>query len=130
MSASSSLLNLISVLRIASFTVGGIEIPDLQIGLADRGSWPGDYISTGILGLGLRPLTAKKNDDGAVVTYDPLVSAMQGHDVPAIFSLALSRDDDESFLAFGGIPDVEVGEFASLPIIEVSCSAAYFGGLT
>lgn len=102
-----------------SFSVGGIEVPNLQIALADRGSWPGDNITTGILGLGLEALTKTETEDGKIVTYEPLVSALHKLNIPSIFTLALSRDDDESYLAFGGIPDVKVGEFVSLPIIKV-----------
>jgi len=56
-----------------------------------------------------------------MVKYNPFVVTM-GQQFPPIFSLALSRDPDQSFLSFGGIPpNVKVtGEWGSTPITKVS----------
>ncbi|ERS95539.1 hypothetical protein HMPREF1624_08055 [Sporothrix schenckii ATCC 58251] len=108
------------VLGYADLTVAGLTTRNQTIGLGTRGFWDGDGISSGLLGLGLPGLTNAL--PGAVSTsragdladqlrtpveYSPLVATMasssSGNNVTQ-FSLALSRDPQQSFLAFGGAP--------------------------
>jgi hypothetical protein len=106
-----------------SVTVAGVNVPKQQIALADLGAWRGDNITSGILGLGLPLLTQAYNKStDTALNYDPLVVTMQKNGVPPIFALGLSRNESESFLSFGGVPDVKTGPFASTPIVPVSSS--------
>jgi aspergillopepsin I len=101
-------------------SLAGIHLPKQQVAFAETGAWRGDGITSGILGLGLRALTESYTKTGQAFTYDPIVSTMQKEGIPPVFALALSRNEKESFLSFGGIPDVQTDTFAATPIIKVS----------
>lgn len=120
---------ILTELCLESLTIAGVTIPKQQIALATSGFWNGDGISTGILGLGMPGLTEAfvstdpKNDSAInAISYNPVVTTMNtASKLPAIFSLGLSRDPADSFLALGGVPsDVKVGEWASTPLLQVS----------
>lgn len=103
-------------------------------------SFDGDGVSSGILGLGLRGLTSghrgpKLSDERA--PYAPFVETMGngngngdgdanttsgGGVADPVFSFAMSRDESRSYIAFGGVPPVQTGEYAVVPIQKVCVS--------
>ncbi|KAK3358999.1 aspartic peptidase domain-containing protein [Lasiosphaeria hispida] len=117
----------------SDLTVAGVTIPKQQIALATLGIWIGDGISSGILGLGLPGLTEafvgmSPVEDGLqnLVNYSPVVTTVATQLNKSIFSLGLSRNSSESFLALGGVPQhVKVGNYANVPIQKMPKS---FGG--
>ncbi|KAK8111809.1 aspartic-type endopeptidase-like protein [Apiospora kogelbergensis] len=108
-------------------TVAGITIPKQQMSLVTSASIRGNGIFSGILGLGMRGLTTSytgsnpANDSPATAKeYAPLVETMSKKIAP-LFSVAMSRDDNRSFISFGGVPpNVTTGEFATTPIRQMS----------
>lgn len=111
-----------------SVDIAGVVVPKLQISLANAGYWAGDSVSSGILGLGLPGLTTAytgtdplRDGPSNEVVYDPFVTAMSNHGVPPVFSLALSRDPTQSFIAFGGVPpNIKTDSYAAAPMKTVS----------
>lgn len=99
--------------------VAGVDIPKQEIALAEEGAWNGDTISSGIVGLGLKLLTEAHTAQGQTLTYDPVVITMQSQGIAPLFSVGLSRDDSQSFLALGGVPDVQTGDYGTTPILQV-----------
>jgi hypothetical protein len=113
----------------ADLTVAGVTVPKQQIALATSGYWTGDDISTGILGLGMPGLTEaftgsdpRLDSLSNAISYSPVVSTMTtALQVPALFSLGLSRNPADSFLALGGVPaNVKTGEYTTTPLLTVS----------
>lgn len=111
-----------------SVDIAGVSVPKVQIALATVGWWRGDGISSGILGLGLPALTTAytgtdRSRDGAAneVIYDPIVTSMTKNGIPPVFSLALSRNHSESYIAFGGVPpNVKTDSYASAPMRKLT----------
>ncbi|KAK5662751.1 hypothetical protein OQA88_6158 [Cercophora sp. LCS_1] len=111
----------------SDLTVANITLPKQQIALATLVSWIGDGISSGILGLGLPGLTGSFTgkspiEDGFqnLASYSPVTSTFANHTGKHIFSLGLSRNETESFLALGGVPqDIKVGNYSRVPIEKV-----------
>ncbi|KAH6655318.1 aspartic peptidase domain-containing protein [Truncatella angustata] len=115
----------------ADVTVAGITVPRQQMSLVTSASIRGNGLFSGILGLGLRGLTTaylgtdpSKDNDANAARYPPLVETMSlNGTVSPVFSIAMSRDDDRSFISFGGVPPaVKTGEFATTPISKISIS--------
>jgi hypothetical protein len=110
-----------------SVAVAGITVPKQQMSLVTEASIRGNGYFSGILGLGMRGLTTSyegtnpANDTAATaIKYAPLTETMSKNGtVPPIFSIAMSRDDNRSFISFGGVPPVKTGEFATTPIRQV-----------
>lgn len=108
----------------SDLTVAGVTIPKQQIALATLGAWTGDGISSGILGLGLPGLTGSFRgqtpaEDGLqnLVSYNPVATTLTNQIGKHIFSLGLSRNESESFLALGGVPkDIKTGNYTRVPI--------------
>lgn len=108
----------------ANITVANVTIPKQQFAIVDVAAFGGDGVSSGILGLGLRGLTAAftghdpRNDSiDNLVNYSPLVETMGTSKVAdPILSFAMSRDENRSFIAFGGVPPVKTGEYTTVPI--------------
>ncbi|KAK1760766.1 aspartic peptidase domain-containing protein [Echria macrotheca] len=117
----------------SDLTVADVTIPKQQIALATLGAWVGDGISSGILGLGLPGLTESFKGDTPVedglqnlVNYSPVVTTVTNQIGKYIFSLGLSRNESESFLALGGVPqEIRVGNYSRVPIEKMPKS---FGG--
>lgn len=115
----------------SSVQIAGVSVPKLQISIATSGYWRGDGISSGILGLGLPALTTAytgpdRSRDGASneMVYDPLVTTMAKNGIPPVFSLALSRNHSESFIAFGGVPPgITTDSYASAPMKKLTSRA-------
>ncbi|KAK0626641.1 aspartic peptidase domain-containing protein [Immersiella caudata] len=119
--------------NLPSLTVAGVTVAKQQIALATVGAWPGDGISSGILGLGLPALTnsfksTHPSEDGlqSLAPYSPIITTLTNQIGKHIFSLGLSRNESESFLAFGGVPQhVKVGNYTRVPIEKMPKA---FGG--
>ncbi|OTB07733.1 hypothetical protein M426DRAFT_53221 [Hypoxylon sp. CI-4A] len=108
---------------LASITVANVTIPKQQLALVDVAAFDGDGVSSGILGLGLRGLTAaftdndSRNNTNNLINYSPLVETLGSSGVAdPVFSFAMSRDENRSYIAFGGVPPVETGEYTTVPI--------------
>ncbi|KAI0157746.1 aspartic peptidase domain-containing protein [Xylariaceae sp. FL1272] len=107
-----------------NITVANITVPKQQFALVDVAAFSGDQISSGILGLGLRGLTAAftgndpSNDSiSNMLNYAPLMETMGTSKAASpVLSFAMSRDNDRSFIAFGGVPPVKAGEYTTVPI--------------
>lgn len=104
-----------------------MTVPKQQFSLVNVAAFGGDGVSSGILGLGLRGLTSAftgndPRNDGIdnLVNYSPLIETM-GASMAAdpILSFAMSRNENRSFIAFGGVPPVKTGEYTSVPIQKV-----------
>ncbi|KAI1853608.1 hypothetical protein JX266_001592 [Neoarthrinium moseri] len=113
----------------ADVTVAGIKVPKQQMSLVTSASIRGNGLFSGILGLGMRGLTTAylgtdptKDSDANAARYAPLVETLGlNTTVKPIFSVAMSRNDNRSFISFGGVPpDVKTGEFATIPIAQIS----------
>ncbi|KAL7625122.1 hypothetical protein AAE478_004336 [Parahypoxylon ruwenzoriense] len=108
----------------ANITVANVTVPKQQFALVDVAAFGGDGVSSGILGLGLRGLTASftgndpRNDSiDNLVNYSPLIETMGASKVAdPVLSFAMSRNENRSFIAFGGVPPVETGEYTAVPI--------------
>lgn len=100
-------------------TVAGLTTKKQLIGLATRGYWQGDGVTSGLLGLGLPGLTnafpgsaayaatlagTLADARSAPIPYSPLVTTLAARNNVTQFSLALARDPGASFLALGGAP--------------------------
>ncbi|TLS26217.1 hypothetical protein PpBr36_04527 [Pyricularia pennisetigena] len=103
-----------------SITVANITVETQEIAHATYGMWFGDGLTSGILGLGLRGLTGLSSED----TYDPVAISISKQTREPIFSLALHRDESESFIAFGGVPPQvkTTGPWATTPIQKLQRS--------
>ncbi|OTA91764.1 hypothetical protein M434DRAFT_75704 [Hypoxylon sp. CO27-5] len=112
----------------ANITLASVTVPKQQFALVNVASFAGDGVSSGILGLGLRGLTAAftgndpRNDSvDNLVNYSPIVETMGTTKVAdPILSFAMSRDENRSFIAFGGVPPVKTGEYTTVPIQKVT----------
>lgn len=110
-----------------SITVANITVPKQQFALVNVASFSGDTISSGILGLGLRGLTAaftgsNPSEDGIgnLVNYAPLMETIGTSKAASpILSFAMSREENRSYIAFGGVPPVSTGEYTTVPIQKV-----------
>ncbi|KAI1342085.1 aspartic peptidase domain-containing protein [Xylariaceae sp. FL0016] len=108
----------------ADITVANVTVPKQQFALVDVAAFGGDQISSGILGLGLRGLTASftgtnplQDSSSNLVNYSPLVETMGASKAAdPIISFAMSRDENRSYIAFGGVPPVKTGEYTTVPI--------------
>lgn len=125
------------LLGYSDLTVSGLSTRKQTIGLATRGYWDGDGVTSGLLGLGLPGLTNAL--PGAVSTsragdladqlrtpleYNPLVTTLASENNVTQFSLALSRDPEQSFLALGGVPPhIEIDQtlgWVTTPIVKTA----------
>ncbi|KAI1805400.1 acid protease [Daldinia bambusicola] len=108
----------------ANLTINNLTVPKQQFALVDVAAFQGDEASSGILGLGLRGLTQafRGNDPGRdtiadLVNYPPLVENMgTSKATKSILGFALSRDEERSYISFGGVPPVKTGEYVTVPI--------------
>ncbi|OAG00138.1 acid protease [Paraphaeosphaeria sporulosa] len=100
---------------------GGLTVRQ-TIGVVERGWWMGDGRSSGLMGLAFPTLASNYHD----LNYTTVVGSLfETHQVPPLFSLALSRPTPQSptaggLLAIGGIPDVPyTPPFVRVPITPV-----------
>ncbi|KAI1121006.1 aspartic peptidase domain-containing protein [Nemania abortiva] len=112
-------------------TVANITVPKQQFALVNVASFGGDGISSGILGLGLRGLTAaftgnNPAEDGIdnLVNYAPLMETIGASKAASpILSFAMSREENRSYIAFGGVPPVATGEYTTVPIQKLTTNS-------
>ncbi|KAI1415273.1 acid protease [Hypoxylon sp. FL1857] len=115
----------------ANITLANVTIPKQQFALVNVAAFGGDGVSSGILGLGLRGLTAAftgkdpRNDSiDNLVNYSPIVETMGASKAAdPILSFAMSRNENRSFIAFGGVPPVKTGEYTTVPIQKGTTTA-------
>ena len=116
-------------------TLAGVTVNDQQIAVVEQGSWTGDGVSSGVLGLAFpantRAFTGSSySADSAAnqISYNPIFTSMYTEgSVAPLFSLALERDGTGSF-AVGGTPDVQyVPVFASSPFQLLTASGTTAG---
>ncbi|KAJ4349355.1 uncharacterized protein N0V89_007969 [Didymosphaeria variabile] len=100
---------------------GGLTV-NQTIGVVERGWWMGDGRSSGLMGLAYPTLASNYRD----LNYTTVVGSLfETHQIPAIFSLALSRPTQQAptaggLLAIGGIPDVSYSTpFVSVPVTPI-----------
>jgi hypothetical protein len=95
-------------------TIGGITAKHQQLAIVNYTYWFGDGLTAGLLGLGYPLMTGMDGSDDPTHQYDPVFTTMWKQSLtPPLFSIALSREGkekDESYLAFGGLPPVEVND--------------------
>ena len=110
-------------------TVAGLTAHNQTVGLVNKAYWDGDEVSSGLLGLAYPSLTdefpgtnATADNFNNTIEYDPVFTTLyKQKQIPAIFSLALERNTNAGYLAFGGLPPVTpASNFASTPILIVS----------
>ncbi|KAI0491071.1 aspartic peptidase domain-containing protein [Xylaria cf. heliscus] len=114
-----------------SITVANVTVPKQQFALVNVAAFGGDGISSGILGLGLRGLTAAftGNDPAAdgldnLVNYAPLMETIGTSKAASpILSFAMSRQENRSYIAFGGVPPVSTGEYTTVPIQKLTTNS-------
>ncbi|ORY67756.1 aspartic peptidase domain-containing protein [Pseudomassariella vexata] len=125
---------LTGVLGYEDVTVAGITVLHQEVGLVNYSYWFGDEVSSGLVGLAYPYLTSAyagtnaSNDSlSNFVEYDPVFTSMVKQNLSApLFSLALTRNSSEGYIAFGGLPPVDyAGEFASTPILKISINEPY-----
>ncbi|KAK9779361.1 putative Acid protease [Seiridium cardinale] len=96
--------------------IAGINVLKQEIGLASIGSWNGDNVTSGVLGLAYPSLTsAYLGDDLAsnrsedLTTYSPLfTSMMTSGNVDAFWCLALDRNSTAGAVSFGELPPINL----------------------
>ncbi|KXX82742.1 Aspartic protease PEP3 [Madurella mycetomatis] len=113
-------------------TIGDITAKNQRLALVNYTYWHGDGQTSGLLGLGYPYLTSLDGADQNQPPYDPVFTTMwKAGSIDPLFSIALSRsensstsglEEQESYLALGGLPPVEVDEtsWASTPIHGMS----------
>ncbi|KAJ8124786.1 hypothetical protein O1611_g8854 [Lasiodiplodia mahajangana] len=114
-----------------SITVANITVPKQQFALVNVASFGGDGISSGILGLGLRALTAAftgnnpaEDGIGNLVNYAPIMETIGTSKAASpILSFAMSRQENRSYIAFGGVPPVTTGEYTTVPIQKLTTNS-------
>ncbi|KAI0108623.1 aspartic peptidase domain-containing protein [Nemania sp. FL0031] len=115
----------------ADITVANITVPKQQFALVNVASFGGDGLSSGILGLGLRALTAaftgnNPTEDGIenLVNYAPIMETIgTSKAANPILSFAMSREENRSYIAFGGVPPVTTGEYTTVPIQKLTTNS-------
>ena len=117
-----------------SYSLGGVTVPNQELGLVNYAAWVGDGLSSGLVGFAYRTLTSAyagtdstKDQKCAALLYNPLfVNMYTNQGVPPVFSLAIDRDPrNGGVLAVGGVPDVPHSPyFASTPIIPVGVNVS------
>ncbi len=112
-------------------TIAGITVKKQESILVDTVAYRGDGLTSGILGLAY-PIVGRvfSNTSSspripgspAHHKYDPIFTNMykQGL-VPPVFSVAVDKKNQSGYLAFGGLPPVDIShDFAKTPIRMVS----------
>ncbi|KAF3763818.1 acid protease [Cryphonectria parasitica EP155] len=109
-------------------TVAGITVDHQQVALVNYSYWFGDSVTSGLMGLAYPLLTSayEGSDPDAdsletQVEYNSIITTMINESlIDPVFSLALERNSDGGYLAFGGLPPVNyTGSFATTPILMI-----------
>ncbi|KAH8879948.1 acid protease [Thozetella sp. PMI_491] len=107
-------------------TLAGVTIKKQQMLMTSEAAWAGDRITSGILGLSYpletRIFNGTASDQNFLGSsthrkYDPVFTNMykQGL-VDPVFSMAMDRAAQKGWLAFGGLPPVEVENLAATSV--------------
>ncbi|KAK4235241.1 hypothetical protein C8A03DRAFT_36906 [Achaetomium macrosporum] len=115
--------------------IAGITAHNQRLAIVNQAYWHGDGQTSGLLGLAYPYLTSLDGSDQNQPPYDPVFTTMwKSGAIDPVFSIALSRSEDqgnrtgrenpssgkieESYLALGGLPPVDVDEatWARTPI--------------
>jgi len=109
------------VIGTETVTIGDISVEKQQVGLVERGSWFGDGVSSGMLGLAFPSASSRWADLEKATTANqrisPVFTSIYKRKLAApMFSLALNRvDEDPGAFVIGGFPDERIrhtGNFA------------------
>ncbi len=115
----------------ADVTVAGLELKRQKVALAQSGYIIGDNVRSGVVGLAQRSVTRlfentvamNSPPNGSVTPYSPIVESVfkdtsSDHGPLSLkFSLALERGDAGGYIAFGGLPPVNVNhDFVATPL--------------
>ena len=106
--------------------IGGVTAHNQRFALVNYTYWHGDGQTSGLLGLAYPYLTSLDGPDQNQPPYDPVFTTMwRSGAIDPVFSIALSRHEnqgnnsggvpssgkqEESYLALGGLPPVDVDE--------------------
>jgi predicted small secreted protein len=112
-------------------TVAGLTAKKQQISLANKISFDGGRVVSGLMGLAYPIVTSAYNtssstgrdiDSPGHRVYDPLFTTMYKQGITApVFSVVVDGRKGTGWLAFGGIPPVDyIPEFVSTPIKKVN----------
>ncbi|KAK4182961.1 putative eukaryotic aspartyl protease [Podospora australis] len=115
-------------------TIGGITASHQRIALVNYTYWSGDGRTSGLLGLAYPYMTSLDGPLQNQPPYDPVFTTMWKDElIDPLFSIALSRHEnqgagegtgiqEQSYLALGGLPPVEVDEasWERTPILGVN----------
>lgn len=100
-------------LSLDNMAFAGVQIKRQEFGVVDRAAWSGDGTTSGLVGLAYMDLThAQDSQDNGNYPYSPIMQSLFAqNNIPAMFSVALQRDDGPgapppSYLALGGLPDI------------------------
>lgn len=114
--------------------VAGITVHGQEIGLASAGTWNGDNVTSGVLGLAYPSLTSAYYGDDLsdnsledMTLYSPVfTSMMMGDQVESYWCLSLDRNSTSGTVSFGEMPPVNVSfaNTAQTHLIIVSTSLA------
>ena len=95
----------------SDITVSGMEVKQVQCGLANQTYWVGNNVTSGLLGLAYPSLTSSymgaigKETFSLQQSYEPFFSRMVSQGlVDPIFSVAIERYSDYGVIAWGGLP--------------------------
>ena len=103
----------------AQVSVGGITVDKQQIAVVDRGFIVADDpVISGFMGLASNLTTTQyptpngaSVNISAVENYTPIIQSLYNtHKINATFSLAIQRGPEAGYLAFGGLPPVNITE--------------------
>lgn len=111
-------------------TVGGIQVTNQTVALANDTFWNGNNVTSGILGLAYPSITNAyvgpfgEHSSWYQMEYPPVFSNMVSQGlVDNFFSIAISRDAPGGILGFGGVPEhlngVDLSTLAMTDIIIV-----------
>ncbi|CRG87548.1 hypothetical protein PISL3812_04566 [Talaromyces islandicus] len=108
----------------ADVSVAGLSVENQVVSVVTEGYWQGDGVLSGVLGVGSYGLTSafEEANPNELRQYSPVFESMYNKtgQIDPVFSLALQRGDDAGYLAFGGLPPVDVEhDFASTKIVGV-----------
>jgi hypothetical protein len=102
-------------LGLLDIDVAGITVRKQEMGLATEGSWSGNNVTSGVLGMAYPSLTSaywgddlESHDDQDAITYSPLFMSMIANDsIEPYWALAISRNSTGGMFSIGSMPPVD-----------------------
>ena len=122
----------------ADVSIAGLKVKTQKVALGTQGYVLGDGVRSGVVGLAPQAVTRLfENTDatnsvpnGSVTTYDTVFERMYTEPrsgqrpIDPVFSLALERGDAGGYIAFGGLPPVNIShDFTATPFKAIN----YYG---